>query len=86
MDLIENDPEIKKAHDKYEEFISDKELQDYYLAREMYQHDKASRHANAKYEGKQEIVISFFNNGFSIEKISEITGIDLETIEDMVNT
>ena len=69
MDLIENDPEIKKTHEEYEKFLTEEHLQHLYLAREMYQHDQASRLADAKDEGRQEIIISFFNNGFSVEKI-----------------
>lgn len=51
--MIKNDPEIKKAHQKYEEFISDEHMQHLYLAREMYQHDQASRLGNAEERGAE---------------------------------
>lgn len=83
--MIKNDPEIKKAHQKYEEFISDEHMQHLYLAREMYQHDQASRLGNAEERGaekkEQQIIIKMKDKGYSAEEVFEITGIDVDIIK-----
>ena len=54
MESFEKDPDIKKAHDKYEEFLSDDQLKDLYLRREMYQHDLATLKFSAREKGLKE--------------------------------
>ncbi|MBN1647584.1 MAG: hypothetical protein JW874_06090, partial [Spirochaetales bacterium] len=96
-DFIENDPEIKNAHNEYEKFLSDEHLQHLYLAREMYQHDEATRIATAKEEGigigigkgtiqkEKQIALYMHKNGFSAMQISEITGLDIKRIRDYLS-
>lgn len=72
-DFIRNDSDIKKAHEQYEEFLSDEHLQHLYLAREMYRHDEATRIATAAEKGRKEIISRMIAKGYSISQISEMT-------------
>ena len=79
-DFIESDDEIKNAHDEYEKFLSKEHLQHLYLAREMYQHDEATRISSAedrgekkgltkgKLEEKQNVLIRYLNRKFSLSE------------------
>ena len=71
-DFIENDDELKNAHDEYEKFLSKEHLQHLYLAREMYQHDEASRIGAAEdrgeAKGKQTVLIRHLNRKFGLSE------------------
>ncbi|MBN1647120.1 MAG: Rpn family recombination-promoting nuclease/putative transposase, partial [Spirochaetales bacterium] len=80
-DFIENDPEIKNAHDEYEKFLSDEHLQHLYLAREMYRHDEATRIAVAEDKRTTEIAMAMKENKIKISVIARCTGLTPEEID-----
>lgn len=85
MDIIQNDPEIKKANDKYEEFLSNEQLQDLYLAREIHKHDQASMIGAAEDRGKSVVIRTLFNKGYTAEQIAEMTDIEKDDINKILD-
>ena len=87
-DIIQNDPLLSKAHEKYTQFTSNEELMELYHSRMKQQADIKTGLEEAEekgmqkgmLEGKLETAKKMLCDGISIEKIMEYTGLPLETI------
>ena len=59
---------------------NDKKIREQCEARFFYECDMASMRAEGRTEGQTEIIGQFYHNGFSAEKIAEITGKQTEEV------
>ncbi len=100
MDIVNNDPEISKAHKRYTRFTDDEMMRDLYEARLKWKRDhntmreidiKKAREkglAEGKAEGKTEaikkIVANLIIENFSVNEISRITGLENGEIEKLI--
>jgi predicted transposase/invertase (TIGR01784 family) len=86
--LLEEDPFIKKAHEKYISFIENEELIKAYEKRMKLKQDYYSCIESVKAEGQNvnERIIAkkMLQKGYNFEDISEFTGIDISELKRMV--
>lgn len=85
--LIKNDDDIRKAHERYQQFTHNDELRAQYRSRERWRRDRASEIGSAKQEGKQEEKDSTAQNmiaeGFKDDVIIRCTGIDPRRLKEL---
>ena len=85
--LLKDNPAISKAHKVYRNFTANDELMDMAEAREKWQHDVNSRLQDAEQRGVQqnarETARKMLERGFSINDISDITGLSEKEIQEL---
>jgi len=87
MDIINNNPDMSKAHKRYVKFTHDEMMRDLYESKINWQRDqktmKESAVKKALAESKKEIARNLLKEGFDIDQISRTTGLSNSEIEEL---
>src|SRR6056297_2875289 len=75
---------IGRARDMLKTLSKDEKLQEEYMAREKALMDKYSALSEAEEKGKIEVAINFYKMGLTLDQIAQATGLDKETLKEIL--
>ena len=82
-EVIQMDAAICIANDRLNFVSQDQDLMQIYEAREKALHDQTAIHNTGFAKGKMEVAKNALAEGYSLESIQKISGLDIETIKSL---